>query len=120
MSLPAGYRLGGYEILAPLGAGGMGEVYRARDTRLDRDVALKVLPQHLSQDRAAGERFEREAKAIAALSHPNILSIFDFGREGDVAYAVMELLEGETLRARLAVGPLSPRKAAESGMAMAH
>ena len=106
VSLAAGTRLGGYEVLSPLGAGGMGEVYKARDTKLDRDVAIKVLPSTLAGDPAALARFEREAKAVAALSHPNILSIFDFGThaagtEPPVSYAVMELLEGETLRDRL-------------------
>ncbi|MGE5277927.1 MAG: protein kinase domain-containing protein [Acidobacteriota bacterium] len=119
MTLPAGTRLGSYEILAPLGSGGMGEVYRARDTKLDRDVALKVLPRDLAADRAALERFEREAKAIAALSHPNILSIFDFGSHEGITYAVTELLEGETLRARLASGPLPARKAVEYGTGIA-
>src|SRR5215831_17364737 len=80
MTLTAGSRLGPYEILAPLGAGGMGEVYRARDTKLDREVAIKVLPEKLAQDSAALERFEREAKAVAALSHPNILGIYDLGK----------------------------------------
>src|SRR5512141_459652 len=100
-ALAAGSRLGSYEILSPLGAGGMGEVYRARDPRLSRDVAVKVLPAGLAADRDALARFEREARAVAALSHPNILSIFDFGEEGGVSFAVMELLEGETLRQRL-------------------
>ena len=86
----AGSRLGPYEITAPLGAGGMGDVYRARDTRLDRDVAVKVLPDDLAQDRNALQRFEREAKAIAALSHPNILAIHDFGSDGGTAYAALE------------------------------
>ncbi len=119
MTLSVGTRLGPYEILSSLGAGGMGEVYRARDTKLDRDVALKVLPPHLAKDPEALERFEREAKAIAALSHPNILSIFDFGEEGGVAYAVTELLEGETLRQRLASGALPSRKAVEIAVGMA-
>ena len=99
--LAAGTKLGPYEIVGAIGTGGMGEVYRARDTKLDRDVAIKVLPPHLADSSAALERFEREAKAVAALSHPNILSIFDFGREGGAAYAVMELLDGETLREKL-------------------
>ncbi|HEU5251400.1 MAG TPA: protein kinase, partial [Thermoanaerobaculia bacterium] len=86
MTLSAGSRLGPYEIVAPLGAGGMGEVYRARDTKLDREVAIKVLPEKLAQDAAALARFEREAKAVAALSHPNILAIHDFGREERSAY----------------------------------
>src|SRR5437867_10107474 len=101
MPLSSGTRLGPYEILAALGAGGMGEVYRARDSRLDRDVAIKVLPVSVAGDPDTLARFEREAKAVAALSHPNILSIFDFGAEGGISYAVMELLEGETLRGKL-------------------
>ncbi len=113
MSLVAGTRLGPYEILSPLGAGGMGEVYKARDSRLDRDVAIKVLPESLLSDGEALARFEREAKAVAALSHPNILAIHDFGRERGIAYAVMELLEGETLRERLEAGAIPQRKALE-------
>src|SRR5713226_5208117 len=101
MALTPGTRLGPYEILGPLGAGGMGEVYRARDTRLDREVAIKVLPEHLAKNPDAMARFEREAKVLAALSHPNILAIHDFGSEQGVAHVVMELLEGETLRARI-------------------
>src|SRR5262245_31070124 len=98
MSLAAGTCLGSYRVTALLGAGGMGEVYRAHDTKLKREVAVKVLPGSLAGDADALARFEREALAVAALSHPNILSIFDFGREDGVAYAVMELLEGESLR----------------------
>jgi serine/threonine protein kinase len=113
MPLVAGTRLGPYEIIASLGAGGMGEVYRARDTRLDRDIAIKILPARLSGDPAALARFEREAKSVAALSHPSILAIFDVGTADGVSYAVMELLTGETLRARLADGPLPVRKALE-------
>jgi serine/threonine protein kinase len=113
MSLSPGQRLGPYEITAPLGAGGMGEVFRARDTKLDREVAVKVLPARLAEDEEALARFEREAKAVAALSHPGILAIHDFGREAGTAYAVMELLEGETLRQRLAAGALPVRKAVE-------
>jgi len=122
----AGKRLGHYELQALLGAGGMGEVYRARDPRLDRLVAIKVLPQHLSAHPEALARFEREAKAVAALSHPNILAIHDFGHEGGVTYAVMELLEGETLRARLESSLLSWREAVKitasvaEGLAAAH
>ncbi|MFY9550494.1 MAG: protein kinase [Thermoanaerobaculia bacterium] len=116
MTLSAGTRLGPYEILSPLGAGGMGEVYRARDTKLDRDVAVKVLPALFADDPQALARFEREAKAVAALSHPNILAIFDFGRQSNVAYAVMELLEGETLRSRLSAGPLPLRKVLDYGV----
>jgi TolB-like protein/Tfp pilus assembly protein PilF len=126
MVLAAGTRLGSYEVLAPLGAGGMGEVYRARDSRLGRDVAIKVLPERFASDVEAVARFEREAFAVAALSHPNILSIFDFGREAGVFFAVTELLEGETLREKLAAGPLPARKATDyaaqiaEGLAAAH
>src|SRR5262249_16663010 len=101
-NMNSGTKLSGrYEILAPLGSGGMGVVYRARDTRLDREVAIKILPDHLIQNHEAMGRFEREAKALAALSHSSILSIFDFGSDQGVAYAVMELLKGQTLRALL-------------------
>jgi Tol biopolymer transport system component len=123
--LAAGQRLGPYEILSPLGAGGMGEVYRARDPRLERDVALKVLPEHFD-DSDSLSRFQAEAKAIAALSHPNIVSIFDTGQHDDQLYVVTELLEGETLRARLRNGPFGTRKAVEhaarvaQGLAAAH
>jgi len=96
MSLAPGSRLGAYEIVAPVGAGGMGEVYRARDERLRREVALKVLPQSFATDPDRLARFEREAQAVAALSHPHILAIHDFGSDGTVTYAVMELLEGQT------------------------
>src|SRR5262245_5813767 len=119
MPLTPGTRLGSYEVMSPLGAGGMGEVYRARDTKLDRNVAIKVLPSHLAADPEALARFEREAKAVAALSHPNILSIHDFGREAGVSYAVMELLEGETLRQRLANGPLPPKKVVQTAVDIA-
>lgn len=111
MPFSIGSRLGCYEILAPIGAGGMGEVYRARDSRLGRDVAIKVLPEHLSKDPQALARFDREARAIAALSHPNILAIYDVGSEQGVAYTVTELLEGETLRSHLGSGALPWRKA---------
>jgi Tol biopolymer transport system component len=106
MTLVAGSRLGPYEILAPLGAGGMGEVYKARDTRLERTVAIKVLPQHLSSSPDVRQRFEREAKTISQLSHPHICALYDIGREGETEYLVMEYLEGETLAERLAKGPL--------------
>src|SRR5262245_2257330 len=98
--LAASTRLGPSESIAPLGSGGMGEVYRARDTRLDRDVAIKVLPKPFMYDPERRARFEREAKAVAALSHPNILAIHDYGTDQGVSFAVMELLDGETLRAR--------------------
>jgi serine/threonine protein kinase len=126
VTLAQGTKLGSYEIVAPLGAGGMGEVYRARDHKLERDVAVKVLPARLSENGEALARFEREARAVAALSHPNILAIHDFGRQAETAYAVTELLEGETLRARLELGPMPPRKVTEyalqiaRGLAAAH
>src|ERR687898_1883233 len=101
MAMAPGTRLGDYEVLSELGAGGMGEVYRARDTKLQRDVAVKVLTSALAGDSAALARFEREAQSVAQLSHPNILAIHDFRHEGPVTYAVMELLEGQTLRDRL-------------------
>jgi len=118
MTLPAGSRLGPYEIVAPLGEGGMGEVYRASDAKLDRHVAIKVLPPRLAGSADSLARFEREAKVVAALSHPNILSIFDFGREGTTAFAVMELLEGDTLRQKVAA-PIPLRKAIDYGVQIA-
>ncbi|MBI3682023.1 MAG: serine/threonine protein kinase [Acidobacteria bacterium] len=117
MALAAGAKLGPYEILAPLGAGGMGEVYRARDPRLGREVAVKVLPEHLSQTALAP--FKREARVVAALSHPNIMALYDVGAEQGVSYAVTELLEGETLRSRLAGSAISWPKAVEIGVALA-
>jgi serine/threonine protein kinase len=124
--LTPGARLGPYEIVESIGSGGMGVVYRAHDGRLARDVAVKVVAAHLASDPDARARFEREARAIAALSHPNILAIHDIGIEGDVPYAVTELLHGESLRARLARGPLSwgdaltMTLAAANGLAAAH
>src|SRR5271169_3500027 len=106
MALILGSRLGPYEILSPLGAGGMGEVYRARDTRLDRTVAIKVLPSHLSDDPALRQRMEREAKAISALQHANICTLYDIGAQDGTDFLVMEYLEGQTLAERLAKGPL--------------
>src|SRR5438876_2866701 len=106
MVLTPGTRLGPYEILAPLGAGGMGEVYRARDSRLERDVAIKVLPEVTAQDPDSLARFGREARTVAALAHPNLLALFDVGAEGGVSFAVTELLEGETLRDKLRGGAL--------------
>jgi serine/threonine protein kinase/tetratricopeptide (TPR) repeat protein len=119
LAILPGQCLGHYEVLAALGHGGMGDVYRARDTRLDRDVALKVLRQRLAEDSDARARFEREAKAIAALSHPNILAIYDFGLADGMPYSVTELLEGETLRRRLEAGALPWRAAAETGASLA-
>ncbi|MFZ0731380.1 MAG: protein kinase [Candidatus Sulfotelmatobacter sp.] len=106
MGISAGTRLGPYEIIAPLGAGGMGEVYRARDTRLERTVAIKVLPSHLSDNPDLKQRFEREAKAISQLNHPNICTLYDVGHEDRTDYLVMEFLEGESLGERLKRGPL--------------
>ena len=126
VTLAAGTKLGPYEIISPLGAGGMGEVYRAKDAKLKRDVAIKVLPESLAKDPDALARFEREAHAVAALNHPNILSIHDFGSHDGIAYAVTELLEGETLRAKLEGGPPAARRAIEiaiqiaRGLAAAH
>jgi Tol biopolymer transport system component len=115
MPLAAGSRLGPYEILAPLGAGGMGEVYRARDTRLGREVAIKVLPQHLSANPEIRARFEREAKTVSSLNHPHICVLYDVGREGDTDYLVMELVEGETLAQRLTRGALPPAELLKLG-----
>ena len=120
MTLAPGTKLGPYEILAAIGAGGMGEVYKAKDTRLDRMVAIKVLPEDVAKNPDSLARFEREAKAVAALNHPNITGIFDIGRVDDTAYAVMELLEGESLRTRLMEGPLAPRLTTELAVQMAH
>jgi serine/threonine protein kinase len=100
MPLSAGSRLGPYEIVAAIGAGGMGEVYSARDTRLDRSVAIKVLPSHLANAEAK-QRFDREARAISALTHPNICTLYDVGHQDGISYLVMELLEGETISHRL-------------------
>jgi serine/threonine protein kinase len=106
MAIPSGRRLGPYEILTAIGAGGMGEVYRARDTRLDRIVAIKVLPTHLADRSELRERFEREARTIASLNHPHICTLFDIGHQDGIDFLVMEYLEGETLAQRLAKGPL--------------
>src|SRR6516225_9343672 len=106
MALPSGTKLGPYEIQSPLGAGGMGEVYRARDTRLDRTVAIKILPTHLSDNPEFKQRFEREARAISALNHPHICHLYDIGSHDGTDFLVMELLEGETLELRLRRGAL--------------
>lgn len=119
MTLIRGTRLGRYEILDPLGKGGMGEVYRAKDTQLGREVAVKVLPQDLAENPLALKRFERETRALAALSHPNILEIHDSGTDQGVTFAVMELLEGETLRHRFGEGAISWQKALEIAVAVA-
>src|SRR3954470_5558337 len=126
MPLTLGTKLGPYEIQSPLGAGGMGEVYRARDTRLNRDVAIKILPASFSADPDRLQRFAQESRAAAALNHPNILSIYDIGEDRGAPYVVSELLEGESLRERLRAGPLSSRKALDyaqqiaKGLAAAH
>ena len=126
MSLTSGTKLGPYEIVAPLGAGGMGEVYRARDTRLGRDVAVKVLPETLLKDADRLRRFEQEARTIAALNHPNILGIHDIGTNNGAPFLVSEFLDGETLREKLEAGPLPLRRAIEfalgiaQGLAAAH
>src|SRR6266508_63083 len=120
MTLSAGSRLGPYEILAPIGAGGMGEVYRARDERLKRDVAIKVLPVSLSADPDRLRRFEQEAQAAGVLNHPNITAVYDVGTHDGAPYVVQELLEGETLRASLAGGKLAQRKAIDYALQIAH
>src|SRR5271156_5575064 len=126
MILTPGTKLGPYEIIAPLGAGGMGEVYRARDTRLGREVALKVLPGSFATDTDRLRRFEQEARAVAALNHPNILAIHDIGEQDGSPFIVSELLEGSSLRAELDRGPLTSRKASDyaaqiaQGLAAAH
>jgi serine/threonine protein kinase len=116
MALTSGKRLGPYEIVQPLGAGGMGEVYRARDTRLSRDVAIKVLPAHLSSNAEAKQRLEREAHAISALNHPNICTLYDVGHQNGTDYLVMEYLEGVTLADRLSGGPLSVAQVLKYGV----
>src|SRR5438128_2339287 len=126
MSLITGTQLGPYAILSPLGAGGMGEVYRARDIRLDREVAIKVLPADFAKDADRLRRFEQEARAAGMLNHPNILVIYDLGTHDDAPYIVSELLEGEELREPLDHGALTLRKAVDyakqvaSGLAAAH
>ena len=110
MALPPGTKFGPYEIISPLGSGGMGEVYRARDTRLGRDVAMKVLPEAVAKDTDRLQRFEQEARTIATLSHPNILGIHDIGTHDGAPYLVSELLEGQTLRQRLDAGQLPVRR----------
>src|ERR1700756_2422174 len=119
MALTSGTKLGPYEIISPLGAGGMGEVYRARDTRLGRDVAIKVLPQHLSGNPDLKARFEREARAISALNHPHICHLYDIGSQGGTDYLVMELLEGESLADRLQKGALPLKQVLEYGIQIA-
>src|SRR2546428_1034500 len=110
MALQPATRLGPYEIISPIGAGGVGGVYRAKDTRLDRIVAIKVLPEDLSNNPQLRERLEREARAISSLSHPHICALYDVGQQNGIDYLVMELLEGETLAGRLKKGPLPTDK----------
>src|SRR6266511_3207500 len=120
MTISAGSKVGPYEVLSPLGAGGMGEVWRARDSRLSREVAVKVLPASFSNDPDRLRRFEQEAKAAGLLNHPNITAVYDIGSHEGAPYVVSELLEGETLRTDLACGRLSPRKAIDYGLQMVH
>src|SRR4030095_10540416 len=126
MPLPSGTKLGPYQIEGLLGAGGMGEVYRAHDGRVGRDVAVKIVPPAVATDATALSRFEREARAVATLSHPNIVALYEFGASDGMTYAVMELLYGESLRARLESGPQPLRKAVDiaaqiaRGLAAAH
>src|SRR5512132_123361 len=110
MALAASTRLGAYEILAPLGAGGMGEVYRARDSKLAREVAIKVLPAEVSADRSRLARFEQEARSASALNHPNIVTIYEIGNVDSVSYIAMELVHGKTLREILTEGPLPAKR----------
>ncbi len=119
MTLSAGTKLGPYEVLAPIGAGGMGEVYKARDTRLGRSVAVKVLPAHLAANPEFRQRFEREAKIISSLNHPHICALYDVGQQNGIDYLIMEYLEGETLAQRLAPGPLPPEQVVRYGMQIA-
>src|SRR5437870_2176432 len=119
MALASGTRLGPYEITAPIGAGGMGEVYRARDTRLERSVALKALPAELSADPELKQRLMREARAISALNHPHICALYDVGSADGQDYLVMELLDGETLAERLARGPLPTEAVLRHGVEIA-
>src|SRR5258708_21297119 len=116
MPLASGTKLGPYEIQSPLGAGGMGEVYKARDTRLDRTVAVKILPSHLSENPEAKQRFDREARTISSLNHPNICTLHDVGEQDGVDYLGMEYLEGETLANRLRKGPLTAEQLLKSGI----
>ncbi|MBM4195172.1 MAG: serine/threonine protein kinase, partial [Gemmatimonadetes bacterium] len=120
MTLSSGARLGPYEIQSLLGAGGMGEVYRARDPRLGRDVAIKVLPAALSTDSSRLHRFEQEARAAAALNHPNIVAVYDLGTFEGSPYIVSELLEGATLRTKLEDGALPVRRALDYAVQIAH
>src|SRR5262252_9127417 len=119
MALSPGTTLGPYEIQSPLGVGGMGEVYRARDTRLERTVAIKILPQEMSHDRLRKQRFEREAKTISNLNHPHICVLYDVGHQDGLDYLVMECLEGESLAARLKKGPMPAEQVLKYGAQIA-
>src|SRR5713101_2705376 len=119
MTLTTGTKLGPYEITGAIGAGGMGEVYKARDTRLDRTVAIKVLPPHLADRSELRERFEREARTIASLNHPHICTLHDIGQQDGIDYLVMEYLEGETLAQRLRKGPLPLEQVLQYGIEIA-
>ncbi len=119
MALTPGTRLGPYQVTAPIGSGGMGEVYSATDTRLDRTVAIKVLPEHLADDPQRRERFEREAKAVSSLNHPHICTLHDVGEQDGTHYLVMELVEGDTLAARLEKGRLPLDQALEYAIQIA-
>src|SRR5579872_3140584 len=119
MALRAGTKLGPYEVVAPIGAGGMGEVYRARDTRLERSVAIKILPSHFSTDPVRKQRFEREAKTISSLNHPHICVLHDIGSQDGIDYLVMECVEGETLAKRLEKGPMSLEQVLKYGAQIA-
>jgi serine/threonine protein kinase len=118
MALTSGTKLGPYEIQSSIGAGGMGEVYRARDTRLAREVAIKVLPEAFARDADRLQRFEHEARVLSTVNHPNILAIHDVGAQGDLHYLVSELLEGQTLREKMNAGPLSQRRVTEYAVEM--
>jgi serine/threonine protein kinase len=126
MPVHPGEKLGPYEVVAPIGTGGMGEVYRARDPRLGRDVAIKVLPEALAKDADRLQRFEQEARVLSALNHPNLLAIYDVGNQRGLQYLVAELLEGKSLRERLNEGAVPPRKVLDystkiaNGLAAAH
>ena len=119
MALTPGTRLGPYEIIAAVGAGGMGEVYRARDTRLERTVAIKILPESFAGDRERLERFQQEARILSTLNHPNLMAVYDVGVQDGMHFLVSEFLEGETLRDRLSAGPLPQRRVVEYGLQIA-
>ena len=119
MSLDPGHKLAHYEILEPIGKGGMGEVYRAKDGKLGRDVAIKVLPDEFAQDEERLRRFQREAKVLASLNHPNIASIYGLEQSGETHYLVLELVPGETLAERIARGPIPPKRLSKSPLQIA-